>query len=151
MRPLGMTDHSGQLGPRGAWVLLPRGLGAAASGGRASPCCPAPPGLFRKWAESGAIRLGRRTRWKWLTPLKFVGQYGPRTGDFRWPWYAAQLAQAALLIGRTLSLTLALSLTLTLTLTLTPTLPLPLTLTLALALARPCCSSACPRASSRSH
>ena len=121
-----MTDHSGQLGPRGAWVLLPRGLGAAASGGRASPCCPAPPGLFRKWAESGAIRLGRRTRWKWLTPLKFVGQYGPRTGDFRWPWYAAQLAQAALLIGRTLSLTLALSLTLTLTLTLTPTLPLPL-------------------------
>ena len=77
--------------PQGAQPL-PRVLEPAA-------CNLDPPGIFRKWAECGAIRLGRRTRWKWLTPFKFVGQYGPKTDDFRCRWYVAQLAQAILLIG----------------------------------------------------
>jgi len=56
-------------------------------------------GLFRKWAEAGAVWLGRRTRWRWLNPFKMVGQYGPKENDFRCNWYWAQLFQAIFLIG----------------------------------------------------
>jgi len=56
-------------------------------------------GLFRRWAETGAVWLGRKTRWRWLNPFKLVGQYGPKENDFRCKWYWAQLVQAVLLIG----------------------------------------------------
>ena len=56
-------------------------------------------GVFKRWVEIAAVRLGRRTRWKWLVPFKFFGQYGPKPHEFRCRWYLAQLVQAVFLIG----------------------------------------------------
>lgn len=50
VRPLGMTDHSGQLGPRGAWVPLPRVLGP-------------PPAALRLQDSSGSGRRAARYGW----------------------------------------------------------------------------------------
>ena len=56
-------------------------------------------GLFRQWVESGAVAMRVRTGWAWLEPYGAVGQYGPRSGEWRWSWYLPQLVQAIVLIG----------------------------------------------------